>query len=206
MGAGPGAADGGLVVTPAGGRVMMGVTGERQRRSGPPSTAAGRRTHLTACGGHGPIPQQRECLHDHWEHREHSWARRLGSGAGLGRCAGDRRSAVLAVESLHATLAVDELLSAGEEGVTLGADFYLQHRYRGASVDDFAASAADGRWDVRRVNTGLHDLASVACVRTRVVRLIGYRKRIDRIRQGKKPAGTATGSWPAGNRRCSSFP
>src|SRR5262245_29419914 len=63
---------------------------------------------------------------------------------------------VLALETLDAARRVDELLLAGEEGVTLGAYLHTDLRARGARMDDLTTVAGDRRVDVVGMNACLH--------------------------------------------------
>ncbi len=68
---------------------------------------------------------------------------------------------VLAIESFHSTGCIDELLLAGEEGMTIGADFEPDFRFRGARLPRLAARAMNVRLHVLGMNIGLHFLRSL---------------------------------------------
>src|SRR5262245_6208574 len=76
-------------------------------------------------------------------------------GAGLLR-SGRGLPLVLSLEALHAAGGVENLLLAGEEGVTPGADLHANVRTRRPGRDDLAAGARDARVHVARMNARLH--------------------------------------------------
>ncbi len=63
---------------------------------------------------------------------------------------------VLLAEALNATRRIEELLLAGEERMTTGADFNVNHRHGRARDECIAARALDGRPLVFGVNPGFH--------------------------------------------------
>src|SRR6476619_4934196 len=82
---------------------------------------------------------------------------------GFGRC-GLRellRLGGAALEALHATTGVDQLLLARVEGVTLGAELHSQRGDRRAGRELVATRAVDLALDVIGVDLGLHDDSSV---------------------------------------------
>ncbi len=63
---------------------------------------------------------------------------------------------VFSLEALDATRRVDELLLAGEEGVTLGAYLQVDMRLRRSCVEGLPASARNHRFDVLWMDAFLH--------------------------------------------------
>ena len=62
------------------------------------------------------------------------------------------------LEAIDASAAVNQLLLAGIERVALGANFDLDVLFGGTSLNDFAASTADRRLFVLRMDTFLHHI------------------------------------------------
>ena len=80
-------------------------------------------------------------------------------GADLSHMRSDGRLLVqteLLVEAADAATGVHHLLLAGEEGVTLGANFHADVLLGGASLDHVAASAPNGGLLVIGMDTCLH--------------------------------------------------
>ena len=68
----------------------------------------------------------------------------------------------LLVEAADASAGIHDLLLAGEEGVALGANFYLDVALSRASLDDIAAGAPDGGLIVVGMQSFLHGVSPLS--------------------------------------------
>lgn len=67
--------------------------------------------------------------------------------------------AVALLETVHASARIHQLLTAGEEGVALGADFDLELALDGTALEGFTASAAHDALAVVGMDIALHLVA-----------------------------------------------
>ena len=69
-------------------------------------------------------------------------------------------AAKAAIEAVHTSAGIDQLLLASVERMALGADFHVDLGLGGAGLDDVAARAGDGAVNVLGMDTLFHNLTS----------------------------------------------